>query len=51
MLMPSHVLTSHGVSSAFPQQARWFATQGDFTGLLHSLNPLGETEKKATKVC
>lgn len=24
--------------------------QGDFTGLLQSLNPLGETEKKATKV-
>jgi hypothetical protein len=25
--------------------------QGDFTGLLQSLNPLGETEKKVTKVC
>lgn len=25
-------------------------SQGDFTGLLQSLNPLGETEKKASKV-
>ena len=33
------------------QHATSSVPQGDFTGLLHSLNPLGETEKKATKVC
>lgn len=37
----------HGINSLVDNLSKQL--RGDFTGLLHSLNPLGETEKKASK--